>query len=107
MTDYGFQLKSNYTDTLNWFRGNLHTHTTRSDGTRPPEEVIADYAERGYDFLAISDHDVLVELGGYQRDTPVTLIHAVEVTANGPHILQVNATEEIEPREDRQWVVVP
>lgn len=105
MADYGFRLKSSYTDAQNWFRGNLHTHTTCSDGTRPPEEVIADYEARGYDFLAISDHDVLVELDGYQQDTRLTLIHAVEVTANGPHILQVNATNEIEPKENRQWIV--
>lgn len=39
-----------------WFRGNLHTHTTRSDGRLPPEQVIALYAEQGYDFLALTDH---------------------------------------------------
>lgn len=37
-------------------RGNLHTHTTRSDGRRTPEEVIQGYADLGYDFLALTDH---------------------------------------------------
>jgi hypothetical protein len=105
MANNGIQLKSSYTDAPNWFRGNLHTHTTRSDGSRPPEQVIADYEARGYDFLAISDHDVLVELNDYQKNTSMTLIHAVEVSARGPHILQVNATARIEPNADRQWVV--
>ena len=49
-----------YLDNLKWYRGNLHTHTTYSDGTRSLEEVIADYQHRGYDFLCITDHDVLV-----------------------------------------------
>ena len=39
-----------------WFKGNLHTHTTQSDGLRTPEEAITWYRERGYDFVAITDH---------------------------------------------------
>src|SRR3712207_6133232 len=38
------------------FRGNIHTHSTRSDGALPPEAVCAHYAEAGYDFLVLSDH---------------------------------------------------
>ena len=38
-------------------KGNLHAHTTLSDGRFSIEEVIARYRERGYDFLAITDHD--------------------------------------------------
>ncbi|MBQ8333226.1 MAG: CehA/McbA family metallohydrolase [Clostridia bacterium] len=39
-----------------WFKGNLHTHTTRSDGRLAPEDSIALYRENGYDFMAITDH---------------------------------------------------
>jgi hypothetical protein len=39
-----------------FFRGNLHTHSNRSDGALPPAEVCRLYRERGYDFLCISDH---------------------------------------------------
>ena len=38
-------------------KGNLHAHTTFSDGRRPVAEVVARYRELGYDFLAITDHD--------------------------------------------------
>ena len=38
-------------------KGNLHAHTTFSDGHRPVEEVVARYRDLGYDFLAITDHD--------------------------------------------------
>lgn len=41
-------------------KGNLHAHTTFSDGRRPVAEVIAHYRELGYDFLAITDHDTWV-----------------------------------------------
>lgn len=39
-----------------WFKGNLHTHTTRSDGRKTPDQAIACYREHGYDFLALTDH---------------------------------------------------
>src|SRR5262245_5493054 len=38
-------------------RGNLHAHTTFSDGVRDPRALLAEYESRGYDFLAITDHE--------------------------------------------------
>jgi hypothetical protein len=38
-------------------KGNLHAHTTFSDGRLPIDQVVARYRELGYDFLAITDHD--------------------------------------------------
>jgi predicted metal-dependent phosphoesterase TrpH len=43
-----------------YLRGNLHAHTTFSDGVLPPERLIAAYEALGYDFLAITDHDDLI-----------------------------------------------
>jgi hypothetical protein len=45
---------------LNWYRGNTHAHTRRSDGKQYPEVVAAWYRNRGYDFLCITDHNLLV-----------------------------------------------
>lgn len=39
-----------------WYKGNLHTHTTNSDGAYTPEETIALYKSKNYDFLALTDH---------------------------------------------------
>ncbi len=39
-----------------FFKGNLHCHTTVSDGVLSPEEVIGVYRDMGYDFLALTDH---------------------------------------------------
>ncbi len=41
-----------------FYRGNLHTHSTRSDGVLPPEEVCRRYQDEGYDFIALTDHFV-------------------------------------------------
>jgi hypothetical protein len=39
-------------------RGNLHTHSTSSDGVLPPGEVCRRYQAEGYDFIALTDHFV-------------------------------------------------
>ncbi|NIK57553.1 CehA/McbA family metallohydrolase [Kribbella shirazensis] len=39
-----------------FWRGNLHTHSDRSDGALSPRETAAVYRDAGYDFVAITDH---------------------------------------------------
>ena len=39
-------------------KGNIHMHTTRSDGKLPPAEIAGLYYDAGYDFLMISDHEI-------------------------------------------------
>jgi hypothetical protein len=39
-----------------FWRGNIHTHSTLSDGALPPEKVIQAYKAAGYDFLQLSEH---------------------------------------------------
>jgi hypothetical protein len=41
-----------------WWKGNLHTHTLWSDGDNFPELIAEWYRDRGYHFLALSDHNV-------------------------------------------------
>ncbi|MEI9948375.1 MAG: hypothetical protein WDO74_05185 [Pseudomonadota bacterium] len=40
-------------------KGNVHTHTTLSDGGSSPEQTIAWYRSHGYQFLALTDHNQL------------------------------------------------
>jgi hypothetical protein len=42
-----------------WWKGNLHTHSLWSDGDDFPEMIALWYAENGYNFLALSDHNTL------------------------------------------------
>ncbi len=42
-----------------WYKGNLHTHSLWSDGDDFPEMIADWYVKQGYDFLAMSDHNIL------------------------------------------------
>ena len=48
-------------DNRKWFKGNLHTHSFWSDGDEYPEMIIHWYKSNGYDFIALSDHNILAE----------------------------------------------
>ena len=44
-----------------WFKGNLHTHSYWSDGDEFPEVIMDWYKSNNYDFVALSDHNILAE----------------------------------------------
>lgn len=46
---------------LRWWKGNLHTHSLWSDGDQFPEMIADWYRQRDYNFLALTDHNVLSE----------------------------------------------
>jgi hypothetical protein len=65
-----------------FYRGNIHTHSTRSDGVLPPEEVARRYRDSGYDFLCLSDHFVpkygfpIVDTAAFRTNTFTTILGA-------------------------------
>lgn len=44
-----------------WYKGNLHTHSYWSDGDDYPEMIMKWYKDNDYDFVALSDHNILAE----------------------------------------------
>ena len=99
------KLENPYLDQSTPFlKGNLHAHTTESDGKRSPQDVVDDYAARGYDFLMISDHDKLTHPSRVDGRGMV-MIPGNEISAKGPHLLHINAKTLIPPQEDRQKVI--
>jgi len=90
-----------------WMRGNLHTHSTRSDGKHPLQNVIDRYAKAGYGFLMMSDHDVFTSEQDYAtvKSRGMVLLPGNEITAMGVHMLHVHADRKVDPQEDRQRVI--
>ena len=91
-----------------FFRGNLHTHSNRSDGVLEAEEVCRRYKAEGYDFIAMTDHFVgrygypITDTTPY-RDNRFTTILGAELHSgaqqNGElwHILAVGLPADFAP----------
>ena len=65
----------------NFYKANLHMHTTVSDGNMSPEEVKRVYKEKGYSIVAFTDHEVLVPHNDLADDDflPIT---STEISVN-------------------------
>ena len=77
--------KENNVAELNWYKGNIHTHTTESDGDETPEKIVRWYRRHGYDFLVLSDHNHLTLLdysSGRRRFRTPLMVPGEEVSAN-------------------------
>lgn len=84
-----------------WLKGAVHCHSTVSDGLLSPEDVARFYEMRGYNFLAITDHNKICAVkkfsGIYQPGVEVSRgkcklgesYHIVALGVNDPTILDV------------------
>jgi len=91
-----------------FWRGNLHTHSTLSDGGLAPEAVIAAYKRNGYDFLQLSEHFLdrfgwpIADTRAFRSNAFTTLIgaelHAMATSAGELwHILAVGLPLDFSP----------
>ena len=66
-----------------FYKANMHTHTTISDGAFTPEEIKQMYTEAGYSIVAFTDHEVMVPQN-HLTDENFLAINGVEViTSDG------------------------
>ena len=66
-----------------WYKGSLHAHTKEPDGDASPEVVAKWFADNGYDWLVISDHNLMTVLDNGPQAAPGTrplMITGEEVT---------------------------
>ena len=76
-----------FTTQGNWYRGNLHTHTTHShDGVLTPSEVVSLYS--GYDFLCVTDHNTVTDIS-HLADESFLTIKGVELGYTRYHLLGI------------------
>ncbi|MFD6141502.1 CehA/McbA family metallohydrolase [Promicromonospora sp. NPDC060271] len=75
-------------DGLTWYAGDLHAHTTHSDGTLSIAQLTAAAVGRGLDFLAVTDHNTV----SHHRHLPAVaaaydlcLLPGQEVTTHAGH----------------------
>jgi hypothetical protein len=73
------QPKYRYQTSRQWYKGNLHLHTNRSDGHFSITETAERYAAEKFDFIAVTDHWCLPEFNGNRKDLPLMVIDGIEL----------------------------
>jgi len=87
-----------------WLKGNLHSHSTNSDGKVSPQERVDGYVNAGYDYLCVSDHHKITQIDTIECPEEFTLVQGVELHPDNPfggqvhHFLALNMTEEVDAR---------
>ncbi|MCF6315738.1 MAG: CehA/McbA family metallohydrolase [Marinosulfonomonas sp.] len=98
-------------------RGNLHTHSVRSDGVLDPQEVCRRYHAEGYDFIALTDHFVglfdypITDTSNYRNDGFTTILGAELHTGamgNGLiwHLLAIGLPADFSPPDAPDFISV-
>ena len=71
---------------MRYYKGNLHMHTTLSDGVKEPAEALDIYRRAGYDFVALTDHyhygagysaDGMLVISGVEYDTGYDVVDGI------------------------------
>ena len=72
-----------------WYTGDLHGHTFHSDGEFSPADYIEIALRRGYDFVALTDHNTVSAVSQVRRlaGNGITVIDGVELTTFNGHAL--------------------
>lgn len=85
-----------------WLKGNLHSHTTNSDGKVEPQVRVDGYVGQGYDYLCLSDHHKITRIDTVSAPDDFTLIQGVELHPDNPfggqrhHFVCLNLEEDID-----------
>jgi len=80
-----------------WYRGDLHMHTLLSDGKLTARELSNIAQQRGLDFIAITEHNILTTAW---VQTPLLVMPGVEYTSTRGHWNAIGLRESIPLAED-------
>ncbi len=89
-------------DGYEWVKGNLHSHTTNSDGRPSPQERLDGYIGQGYDYLCLSDHYKITRLDSVNCPDNFTLVQGAELHPDNPfggqkhHFVCLNIHEDMD-----------
>ncbi|MFC1611889.1 CehA/McbA family metallohydrolase [Myxococcota bacterium] len=82
-----------------WCKGALHLHTTESDGGSTPASMAEAYKSHGFDFLFITDHNILTEENSVSG---ISVFGGEEVSTTDGHSNALGISTYVEPWQSRQ-----
>ena len=90
---------------LQWIAAELHTHTMHSDGSFTPETLVSAAKTKGFDALAITDHNCIASVHQVQQQAKkagIAVIPGMELTTFYGHVLSIGTKVYLEWRDARK-----
>ena len=86
-----------------WYKGELHAHSTESDGQQPLKTVVQAAVDAGLDYIAMSEHFTISQWRKQARlvDSPLALLRSCEVTSHHGHVNMHGLREWVDVYVDR------
>ena len=85
----------------NWYKANLHTHSTTSDGEKSFPDRVRQYKEKGYAILAITDHGKTNNINGHSTNNFLVIsgmeVHPPCATGDLYHFVCLNVPQDFNP----------
>lgn len=86
-----------------WFKGNLHCHSSRSDGRAVPLNVAEFYRIQGHDFLGLSDHNRLTAPSECAERVGLLGIPCCEYTGESCcHVVAIDVEQPVAPTPSKR-----
>ncbi len=82
----------------NWYLGELHSHTTKSDGEMDLNDLAQEAKKHELDFLFVSDHDVPLLCDDELPNDELKILPAVEITTYKGHALALGVQRHVPPQ---------
>ena len=79
-----------------WLKGDLHVHSTHSDGDYALHEVITLATAAGLDFVALTDHNTISQNVAMLREAPIVQIPGMELTTYRGHATLLGVVDPLE-----------
>ncbi|MCH4191932.1 MAG: CehA/McbA family metallohydrolase [Butyrivibrio sp.] len=99
-------------DSGKWYKGNLHSHTTKSDGMLSPDKAVQDFRAHGYSFLSLTDHNQYNDYSQKYNCDDFILLPGIEAAAvlydtrgeciRVHHINGILGTEEMQKHAEKE-----
>ena len=82
---------------LQWFKGNTHMHSVRSDGDSPLETMINWYDDHDYDFVVLTDHNISLDTTyvDMRQVGDILVIPGNELTYKSAHCTAIGLEEQV------------
>ncbi len=91
-----------------WIKGCFHIHSTYSDGELEPVEIYNIYKDKGYDFIALTDHNIITKIDNKPDKDFLVIENSVEFNLADSylHILAIGMQgEKFKKFQDHQQII--